>query len=95
MRRRLIYDVIGLGILGVGGYAAYTYAMNMIADKIANQLVVEGGTSQQWLESIDLPAIAETAGISSSVTPTGTEKAKAPLTISPMETLQLKARMSR
>lgn len=69
MRKRLILTVIVLGMLGVGGYTAYSYAMNVIADKIANQLVVDGGTSQEWLVSMDLSAIADTIEIPPSVTP--------------------------
>ncbi|MGO4499670.1 hypothetical protein AB4114_27655 [Paenibacillus sp. 2RAB27] len=75
MRKRLMLTIIVLGMLGVGGYTAYSYAMNVIADKIANQLVVDGGTSQQWLNSIDLSAVANTIEIPPSVTPSA-EKLK-------------------
>ncbi|OAS21864.1 hypothetical protein [Paenibacillus oryzisoli] len=63
MRKRLILTVIVLGMLGVGGYTAYSYAMNVIADKLAQQLVMDSGTSQEWLASMDLPAIADTIEI--------------------------------
>ncbi|CAH1231696.1 hypothetical protein PAECIP111891_06865 [Paenibacillus allorhizoplanae] len=69
MRKRLILTIIVLGMLGGGGYTAYSYAMNVIADKIANQLVVDSGTSQQWLNSMDLSAIADTIEIPPSATP--------------------------
>ncbi len=75
MRKRLILTVIVLAMLGVGGYTAYSYAMNVIADKIANQLIVDGGTDQQWLDSMDLSAIANTIEIPTSVTPSA-EKPK-------------------
>jgi hypothetical protein len=75
MRKRLILTVILLGMLGVGGYTAYSYAMNLIADKIANQLVVDGGASQQWLNSMDMSTIADTIEIPPTVSPS-VEKSK-------------------
>ncbi|KRE57647.1 hypothetical protein [Paenibacillus sp. Soil750] len=69
MRKRLILTIIVLGMLGVGGYTAYSYAMNVIADKIANQLVVDSESSQQWLNSMDVSAIADTIEIPPAVTP--------------------------
>ncbi|NQX59461.1 hypothetical protein [Paenibacillus qinlingensis] len=69
MRKRFILTVIVLGMLGVGGYTAYSYVMNVIADKIANQLVVDSGTSQEWLNSMDMSAIANTIESPPTVSP--------------------------
>jgi hypothetical protein len=59
-QKRLILVLVSIGIIGVGGYSAYTYAMNVIGNKIADRLVIEAENNQQLLEHIDLPVIAET-----------------------------------
>ncbi|KRE83789.1 hypothetical protein ASG89_11765 [Paenibacillus sp. Soil766] len=59
MRKRLILVLVGIGILGAGGYSAYTYGLNVIGNKIADRLVVEAENNQQLLEQIDIPTIPE------------------------------------
>lgn len=62
-----------MGILGIGGYAIYNYSLNVIADKISNQLLV-GTEDNKLLEQIALPAIPQTTGDASSNDKTPTMK---------------------
>ncbi|CAN7689329.1 hypothetical protein LJR153_005510 [Paenibacillus sp. LjRoot153] len=65
-RKRLILVLVSIGIIGAGGYSAYTYAMNVIGNKIADRLVIEAESNQQMFENIDLPVITETKEVASS-----------------------------
>lgn len=60
MRKRWLLLLIGVGILGVGGYAGYTYSINVIADKLSTQLLAEADTNQQLFEQIELPTLPQT-----------------------------------
>jgi hypothetical protein len=62
MRKRYMIAVIGLGLIGFGGYKSYQFAMNLIGDKIATQLVAESASNPQWLEDVDLSEILQTTG---------------------------------
>lgn len=62
MRRRWLMLMIGVGVLGVGGYAGYTYSVHVIADKLSTQLLAEAEGNQQWLEQSELPALQMSSG---------------------------------
>ncbi|MBP1962299.1 hypothetical protein [Paenibacillus aceris] len=60
MRKRWLVLLIGVGVLGIGGYAGYTYSINVIADKLSTQLLAEADTNQQLFEQIELPTLPQT-----------------------------------
>ncbi|MDD9266220.1 hypothetical protein ACFPES_04170 [Paenibacillus sp. GCM10023248] len=62
MRIKWLLLLICIGVLGVGGYAGYTYSVNVIADKLAAQLLAETEANQQLLEQVELPAMPQSSG---------------------------------
>lgn len=73
--RRLI---VAVGILCIGGYAIYHYSLNVIGDKIADQLAAESASNPQWLEQFNVNPLPHTTNDASAST--GSEKPKMPET---------------
>lgn len=62
MKKRFLITLIGLGVIGFAGYKSYNFAMNMIGNKIANQLVTESANNPQWLEDVNLSGVLHNTG---------------------------------
>ncbi|NOU89008.1 hypothetical protein GC102_25140 [Paenibacillus sp. LMG 31460] len=57
---KTIRRLIVAGVLCIGGYGIYQYSLNVIGDKIANQLAAEAASNPQWLDQFNLAPLPQT-----------------------------------